>query len=110
MTCFKLVVYGVLIHFQSNIFTENIAWNDVFFEHDKESGSEHEFYFVRQLKASVENKARRLNKALEHLFHLTGSDYLALFVNGVLQKLYTEMEVQFTPRNIKINDWVAFRW
>ncbi|PUV22537.1 AAA family ATPase [Sphingobacterium athyrii] len=106
---FELVVNGVLKHFKSNTITENIElsrlWNDVLVEHDKGFGSGHEFYFARQLKASVENKARKVNRALDSLFHSTGSDYLAPFVNRVLQKLYPEMEIQFTRRNITINDW-----
>lgn len=105
---FELVVNGVLRHFKSNTITENIElsrlWTDVLIEHDKGYGRDHEFYFARQLKASVENKARKVNKALDSLFHSAGSDYLAPFVNRVLQKLYPEMEIQFSRRNITIND------
>ncbi len=106
---FELVVNGVLKHFRSELITENIElsklWNDLIIEHDKEFGSGQEFYFARQKKASVENKARKVNKALDILFHSTGSDYLAPFVNRVLKKLYPEMEIQFTRRNITVNSW-----
>lgn len=106
---FELVLNGVLKHFKSNTITENVElgklWNDTLVEHEKEYGNGQEFYFARQKKASVENKAKKVNKALDNLFHSTGSDYLAPFVNRVLQKLYPEMEIQFTRRNITINEW-----
>lgn len=106
---FELVVNGVLKHFKSNTITENIElsklWNDLIIEHNKDFGSGKEFYYARQKKASVENKAKKVNKALDNLFHSTGSDYLAPFVNRVLVKLYPEMEIQFTRRNISINEW-----
>lgn len=106
---FELVVNGVLKHFKSNTITENIElsklWNDVLIEHDKEYGRGQEFYFARQKKVSVENKARKVNKALDNLFYSTGSDYLAPFVNRVLAKLYPEMEIQFRRRNITVNEW-----
>jgi len=106
---FELVVNGVLKHFKSNTITENIElgklWNDTLTEHDKDYGSGQEFYFARQKKASVEDKAKKVNKALDTLFHSTGTDYLAPFVNRVLQKLYPEMEIQFTRRNITVNEW-----
>ena len=105
---FELIVKGVLKHFRSNTVTENQElsklWEDVLIEHDKAFGRGKEFYKKSQKKTSVENKARKVNKALDHLFHSTGSDYLAPFVNRVLQKLYPEMEIQFTRRNITIND------
>ena len=105
---FELVINGVLKHFKSTI-TENVEisnlWNDVLIEHNKDYGSGHEFYFVRQKKASVEDKAQKVNFVLDNLFHSTGSDYLAPFVNRVLKKLYPEMEIEFTRRNITINDW-----
>ncbi len=106
---FELVINGVLKHFKSYTITENIElsklWEALLLEHDKDYGSGQEFYFARQKKASVENRARRVNKALDNLFHSTGSDYLAPDVNRVLTKLYPEMEIQFTRRNITINDW-----
>ena len=46
-----------------------------------------------------------MNKALDTLFHSTGTDYLAPFINRVLQKLYPEMEIQFARRNITVNEW-----
>jgi hypothetical protein len=106
---FELVVNGVLKHFKSNTITENIElsklWNDTIVEHDKDFGSGQEFYFARQKKASVENKAIKLNKALDNLFYSTGSDYLAPFVNRILVKLYPEMKIEFTRRNITVNEW-----
>lgn len=106
---FELIVNGVLKHLKSELITQNIElsklWNDLLIEHDKDYGRGQEFYFARQKKASVENKARKVNKALDILFHSTGSDYLAPFVNRVLVKLYPEMEIQFTRRNITINEW-----
>ncbi len=105
---FELVVNGVLKHFRSNAITNNIElgklWNDVIIEHKKESGAGQEFYFARQKKASVENKATWVNNALDNLFHSTGAEYLAPYVNRVLQKLYPEMEVQFTRKNITVNE------
>lgn len=105
---FELVVKGVLKHFKSNTITENIElgklWDDTFKEQEKAYGSGQEFYFARQKKASVENKAKKVNKALDTLFHFSGSDYLAPFVNKVLQKLYPEMGIQFTRRNITVNE------
>jgi len=106
---FELVVNGVLKHFKSELITENIElwklWNDTVIEHDKPFGKGKQFYKKTQKKASVEDKARKVNKALDILFHSTGSDYLAPFVNRVLKKLYPEMEIQFTRRNITINEW-----
>ncbi len=106
---FELVVNGVLKHFKSNTITENIElsrlWHNVLVEHDKDYGSGQEFYFVRQKKASVELKAIKVNKALDNLFHSTGAEYLAPNVNKVLKKLYPGMEVQFTRRNITVNEW-----
>lgn len=105
---FELVVNGVLKHFKSNTITENIElsklWNDLLIEHNKEYGSGREFYFARQKKASVERKAIKVNKALDNLFHSSGTDYLAPFVNKVLVKLYPEMKIEFSRRNITIND------
>lgn len=105
---FELVVNGVLKHFRSNTITNNIEigklWNDVIIEHKKEFGAGKEFYFARQKKASVENKATWVNNALDNLFHSTGAENLAPYVNRVLQKLYPEMEVQFTRKNITVND------
>lgn len=105
---FELVVNGVLKHFKSNTITNNIElgklWNDVIIEHKKEYGAGQEFYFARQKKASVENKATWVNNALDNLFHSTGAEYLAPYVNRVLQKLYPEMEIQFTRKNITVND------
>lgn len=106
---FELVVDGVLKHFKSELITENIElgklWADTVLEHEKDFGRGQEFYFSRQKKVSVEKKARKINKALDILFHSTGSDYLAPFVNSVLKKLYPEIEIQFTRRNITINEW-----
>ena len=106
---FELVVNGVLKHFKSNTLTDNIElsklWRDLLIEHDKKYGSGQEFYFARQKKASVESKAIKVNKALDHLFHSAGTDYLAPFVNRILEKLYPEMKIEFTRRNITINDW-----
>ncbi|MGD9772304.1 MAG: AAA family ATPase, partial [Parabacteroides sp.] len=89
---FELVVNGVLKHFKSNTLTDNIElsklWRDLLIEHDKKYGSGQEFYFARQKKASVESKAIKVNKALDHLFHSAGTDYLAPFVNRILEKLY----------------------
>ncbi|MBK9398579.1 MAG: hypothetical protein IPN55_15615 [Saprospiraceae bacterium] len=89
--------------------TENIElwklWNDTVIEHDKPFGKGKQFSKKPLKKASVEDKARKVNKALDILFHSTGSDYLAPFVNRVLKKLYPEMEIQFTRRNITINEW-----
>lgn len=106
---FELVINGVLKHFKSNTITDNIElgklWSDTLIEHGKEYGRSHEFYFARQKKASVEIKAKRVNKALDTLFHNTGTDYLAPFINRVLQKLYPEMKIQFTRRNITVNKW-----
>lgn len=106
---FELVVNGVLKHFKSNTITENIElgklWNDTLTEQDKKFGRGEEFYRANQKKASVEDKAKKVNKALDTLFHSAGEDYLAPFVNRVLKKLYPEMEVQFTRRNITVNEW-----
>lgn len=106
---FELVVNGVLKHYRSNTITENIElynlWNDVVNEHDKDFGSGQEFYFARQKKASVEHKAKKMNKALDNLFHSTGTDYLAPLVNPVLRKFDSELEIGFTRRNITINKW-----
>ena len=106
---FELVVNGVLKHFKSATITENIElsnlWNNTILEHDKPFGKGKEFYKKTQKKASVENKARKVNKALDNLFNSAGSDYLAPFVNRVLVKLYPEMEIQFTRRNITVNEW-----
>lgn len=105
---FELVINGVLKHFKSNTITENIElsklWNDLLIEHNKEYGSGREFYFARQKKASVERKAIKVNKALDNLFHSSVTDYLAPFVNKVLVKLYPEMKIEFSRRNITIND------
>lgn len=105
---FELIVHGVLKHFKSNTITENIElgklWNDTVIEHDKPIGKGTPFYFARQKKASVEKKAKKVNKALDALFHSASTEYLAPLVNGVLQKLYPEMEVQFTRRNITVNE------
>lgn len=106
---FELVVNGVLKHFKSNTITRGIElgklWNDVLIEHNKDFGSGHEFYFARQKKASVERKAILMNNALDILFHSTGTEYLSPDVNNVLKKLYPEMEIQFTRRNITVNEW-----
>jgi energy-coupling factor transporter ATP-binding protein EcfA2 len=106
---FELIVNGVLKHFKSNTITNSVElgklWNDVITEHDKEYGSGHEFYFVRQKIASVEGKAIKVNKVLDNLFHTVGSGYLAPLVNRVLKKLYPEMEIHFTRRNITVNEW-----
>lgn len=106
---FELVVNGVLKHFKSNTITENIElsklWNDVLIEHDKPYGKGKSFYKKSQKKSSVESKAIKVNKALDHLFHSAGTDYLAPFVNRILEKLYPEMKIEFTRRNITINDW-----
>lgn len=106
---FELVINGVLKHFKSELITENIElgklWNDTIIEHDKPFGKGKQFYKKTQKRASVEDKARKVNKALDILFHSTGSDYLSPFVNRVLKKLYPEMEIQFTRRNITINEW-----
>lgn len=106
---FELIVNGVLKHFKSNTITGNIElgklWNDTLTEHNKEYGSGQEFYFARQKKASVEDKAQKVNNALDALFHSSGTDYLAPFINRVLQKLYPEMEIEFTRRNITVNEW-----
>lgn len=105
---FELVVNGVLKHFKSIITNNNElgkVWNDVIIEHDKEFGRGKEFYFARQKKASVEGKAIWVNNALDNLFHSTGADYLAPIVNRILQKLYPEIEIQFTRRNISVNEW-----
>jgi hypothetical protein len=104
---FELIVNGVLKHFKSSTVTDNFElsrlWEDVQKEHDKEYGSGQEFYYVRQKKASVERKAIKFNTALDNLFNSTGSDYLAPFVNKLLVKLYPEMKIEFTRRNITIN-------
>lgn len=106
---FELVVNGVLKHFKSNTITGNIElgklWNNTLVEHNKDYGSGQEFYFARQKKASVENKAQKVNNALDALFHSSGTDYLAPFINRVLQKLYPEMKIEFTRRNITVNEW-----
>lgn len=106
---FELVVNGVLKHFKSNTITGNIElsmlWENVVKEHKKEYGKGKPFYQARQKKASVEFEAIKFNNALGSLFHETGSEYLAPFVNRVLAKLYPEIEVQFTRRNITIDEW-----
>lgn len=106
---FELVINGVLKHFRSGLITDNIElgklWNDTIKEHDKPFGKGKQFYKKAQKKTSVENKARKVNKALDILFHSTGSDYLAPFVNRVLKKLYPSMEIHFTRRNISVNEW-----
>jgi hypothetical protein len=105
---FDLVVNGVLKHFKSELITNNIElgklWNDVLIEQQKPFGKGKSFYKQSQKKASVESKAIWVNTALDNLFHSTGTDYLAPFVNRVLQKLYPEMEIQFTRKNITVND------
>jgi ABC-type phosphate/phosphonate transport system ATPase subunit len=105
---FDLVVNGVLKHFKSELITNNIElgklWNDVLIEHQKPFGKGKSFYKQTQKKASVESKAIWVNTALDNLFHSTGTDYLAPFVNRVLQKLNPEMEIQFTRKNITVND------
>lgn len=105
---FELVVNGVLKHFRSNTITNNIElgklWNDVLTEHKKPYGKGKEFYKQSQKKSSVESKAIWVNKALDNFFQPAGADYLAPFVNRVLQRLYPLMEVQFTRKNITVND------
>lgn len=105
---FELIVNGVLKHFRSTTITNNVElgklWNDVLIEHKKPYGKGQEFYKQSQKKAAVEGKAIWVNNALDNLFNPTGAEYLAPFVNRVLQKLYPEMEVQFTRKNITVND------
>ncbi len=105
---FELIVNGVLKHFKSNTITNNVElgklWNDVLNEHTKPYGKGKEFYKQSQKKASVESKAIWVNNALDNFFNPTSFEYLAPFVNKVLQKLYPAMEVQFTRKNITVND------
>lgn len=106
---FELVVNGVLKHFKSNTLTNNIElsklWDDVLIEHDKPYGKGKSFYKKSQKKSSVESRAIKVNNVLDHLFHSAGTDYLAPSVNRVLVKLYPEMKIEFTRRNITINEW-----
>jgi hypothetical protein len=106
---FELVINGVLKHFKSNTITENIElsilWSDVLLEEKKPTGKGTSFYFFHQKKKSVENRAKKLNKALDNLFHPTGTEYLASFVNQILVKLYPDMKIEFSRRNITVNEW-----
>lgn len=106
---FELIINGVLKHFKSAIISDNIEigklWSDLIVEHDKGFGKGQPFYYARQKKASVELIAIKFNKVLDNLFHTTGSDYLAPSVNKILEKLYPDLKIDFTRRNITIDDW-----
>lgn len=106
---FELVINGVLKHFKSAVISDNIEisklWFDLILEHDKGFGKGQPFYYARQKKAAVERIAIKFNKVLDNLFHTTGSDYLAPSVNKILEKLYPDLKIDFTRRNITIDEY-----
>lgn len=106
---FDLVINGVLKHFKSATITGGVElgklWEDVVAENKKEFGSGHEFYFVRQKKASVEIKTIAFNNAINKLFLTGNPDYLAPIVNKILEKLIPDLKIEFQRKTITINQW-----
>jgi hypothetical protein len=106
---FDLVINGVLKHFKSQTITGGVElgklWENVVEESEKPYGSGHEFYFARQKKTSVEQKAIAFNSAINKLFLTGNPDYLAPTVNKILEKLIPDLKIEFQRRTVTINQW-----
>jgi hypothetical protein len=106
---FDLVINGVLKHFKSQTITggEELGklWENVVEESKKPYGSGHEFYFAKQKKSSVEQKAIAFNNAINKLFLTGNPDYLAPTVNKILGKLVPDLKIEFQRRTVTINQW-----
>jgi hypothetical protein len=110
---FDLLIKGVLKHYKSSLTNGielGVIWDEVVTEHNKGYGTGEEFYFARQKKKSVEEKAIKFNTIINALFlkpdaDETKPDYLAPSVNKILKKFIPELHIEFNRHTIIVNEW-----
>ena len=110
---FNLVIKGVLKHFKSETITGGVElgtlWDNVIAESKKPYGKGTDFYYARQKKASVEEKAIAFNNAINRLFLPGNPDYLGPLVNQVLSKLVPNLIIEFQRKTIRVDQWGEIR-
>lgn len=110
---FDLVIKGVLKHFKSETITGGVElgtlWDNVIAESKKPYGKGKDFYYARQKKASVEEKAIAFNNAINRLFLPGNPDYLGPLVNQVLSKLVPNLTIEFQRKTIRVDQWGEIR-